>query len=347
MGWAAQSAAQPISLRHQAEVGDGTAFPVTVTGAGLASVTLTFLQRSVTANSGEAERGEPEFLVLLPVPLDRESGSSEIRWSARLADGSTASGSSTVKIVKRVYPVQKLTVAPKYVTPDPALKERIEEERNRMNAALTARSDARRWTLPMARPVPGAITSLYGLRRVLNGQPRNAHKGLDFRGAEGSPIAAVADGTVVLTGDFYYAGKFVAVDHGLGVVSVSMHMSEVIARRGQAVKTGDILGLVGSTGRSTGPHLHLGLSVLGLSIDALPLMDLIDEDKAVYAAAMQKASDSPRKKAAKRADGGGKKKNGSAPITKNTKKADQNIAGKAAASPRTGTGDARSEQETR
>ncbi len=279
-----------VSVAFPPQVGDGTAFPCTVTGAGLKSGAITFLGRSITAKAVETTSGQGEVILLLPVPLDHAGGSEPLYWTAALSDGTSVKGTAPVQIVKRVYPVQKLTVAPEYVTPDPALKKRIARERKLMGAALNARSGARQWVLPLARPEPGKITSLYGLRRVCNNQPRNPHKGLDFRAAAGDPIVAIADGTVVLIGDFYYAGKFVVVDHGLGVVSISMHMSEIIAEKGQTVKRGDSIGLVGSTGRSTGPHLHLGISVLGESIDALPLIDQTEADKAAYEAAIKNAS---------------------------------------------------------
>ena len=305
---ATHTATPPVTLHYPKEVGDGTAFPVTVTGNDLISVSLSFLNRSITAKPDKTASRNSDIFLLLPVPLDHDSGPATITWSAKFSNGSASNGSVGITIAKRKYPVQKLTVEPKYVTPDPALKERLDRERSLMGKALNTRSNTRHWTLPMSRPVPGKITSLYGLRRDLNGQPRNSHKGLDFRGAQGSPIAAIADGTVVLTGDFYYAGQFVVVDHGLGVVSISMHMSEIIAHQGQTVKTGDILGLVGSTGRSTGPHLHLGVSVLGQSIDALPLIAQTEEDKADYAAAMRDIPEKQQKKAAKKTGERGKKK---------------------------------------
>lgn len=299
-----------VSVSHRHEVGDGTAFPCAFTGGSLESVTVSFLKRSVTARPANARTDMPEIMVLLPVPLDHASGPEQITWTAKLADGSTVRGESTVKIVARAYPVQKLTVAPQYVVPDPALKERIDRERKLMGAALNARSGTRHWSLPMLRPVPGKITSLYGLRRVFNGEPRAPHKGLDFRAPQGHPIMAIADGTVVLAGDFYYAGKFVVIDHGLGVVSISMHMSETIAESGQKIKQGDTIGLVGSTGRSTGPHLHLGISVLGQSIDALTLIGLTEQDKAAYAEAIKDASKAPVKKTAPRSGKKNAKKSG-------------------------------------
>ena len=337
----ADPSAPPVTVSHAPEVGDGTAFPVTVTGANLESVSLTFLGRSMTATALAAPAGGREAVLLLPVPLDHEKGPAKLTWSAKLADGSAAGGATTVTVVARAYPVQKLTVAPKYVTPDPALKERIDRERKLMGAALTTRSAVRHWNLPMLRPVPGKITSLYGLRRVFNNQPRAPHKGLDFRAAQGDPIAAIADGTVVLTGDFYYAGQFVVVDHGLGVVSISMHMSEIVAQKGQAIKAGDLIGLVGSTGRSTGPHLHLGVSVLGQSIDALTLIALTEEDKAIYAAAIKNADDVPRTKAVKKAGQAKKAKSGKTPGSKTGSKQGKKATAKPApkaAKPAAGTG---------
>lgn len=292
-------ASESVSAKIPATVNDGTAFLCTFSGNGLQSVTVSFLGRSVSAKAADAAETAS---VLLPVPLDHKPGKQSVTWSAVLADGKKTSGKISVAVVKRQYPVQKLTVEPKYVTPDPALKERIDRERAIMSAALNTRSPERFWAVPMVRPVPGKVTSLYGLRRVFNEQPRNPHRGVDFRAAAGAPIKCIAPGTVVLTGDFYYSGKFVAVDHGLGVISTYLHMSEVKAEQGQSVAAGDIIGLIGSTGRSTGPHLHLSLTVLGQSIDALPLLEMTAEDKALYAKPSGGKSGAPsgKKNAAKK-----------------------------------------------
>ncbi len=274
-----------ISVSVPQTVGDGQAMLVSLTarpsaqGGAVRSVTFSFLGRSITAKALPVP-GRPSEVraeVLLPVPLDYKEGRYELRWDARFSGNEPRermlTESRQIQVTSKEYPVQPLTVEKKYVTPDPALKERIARETKQLVAALRTVSPVRYWTLPLARPVPGTLSSVFGLRRVLNGQPRGAHKGVDFRGKTGEPIKSMAPGKVVLTGDFYYPGKFVAVDHGLGVVSISMHMSEVKVAAGQTVKTGDVLGLIGATGRVTGPHLHLGLSVLGQSVDALPLLD--------------------------------------------------------------------------
>ncbi|MDL2210149.1 M23 family metallopeptidase [Desulfovibrio sp. OttesenSCG-928-O18] len=301
-------------------VGDGTAFPCTVKAQSLSSVTVTFMKRTVTAQAD----AEGSASILLPVPLDHADGTVPLTWKAYFktpegARAMPANGTVSVTIRKKIYPAQHLTLESKYVTPDPALQERIASERKLLNQALTTRSAVRHWELPMLRPLSGKVTSWYGLRRILNGQPRNPHKGLDFRGAEGTPIACIADGTVVLTGDFYYPGQFVVVDHGLGVTSIYMHMSKIVATNGQPIKRGETVGLVGMTGRSTGPHLHLGLTVLGQTIDAFPLLGMTAEDKAAYKkafsdAATQEARPAKKKPAAKKS---GARKSGKKTTAKN------------------------------
>ena len=268
-----------FSVQVPAAASDGEAFGVSFSassagGVAVQSVTFRFLDRAVTVKALPVKDKPAQLaaMALLPVPLDQKAGLYPLEWQATLSDGSYQSGSASVQVTSKEYPVQQLTLDQKYVTPDPALKTRIARETKQLVAALNTVSPEQYWTLPLARPVPGTLSSVFGLRRVLNGQPRGAHKGLDFRGKSGEPIGALAPGKVVLTGDFYYPGKFVAVDHGLGVVSISMHMSKINVTVGQKVKTGDVLGLIGATGRVTGPHLHLSLSVLGQSVNALPLL---------------------------------------------------------------------------
>ncbi len=270
-----------ISLDIPAQVHDGQAFAVSLTasaaadGTNIRTVTFQFLDRNVTA-AATPVKNRPSVVAataLLPVPLGHKDGLYPVSWNAACSDGVRTGSSGTIRVVRKEYPAQQLTLEQKYVTPDPTLKDRIARESKQLGAALGTMSPDRFWVLPLARPVPGSLSSVFGLRRVLNGQPRGAHKGLDFRGATGTPITVLAPGKVVLAGDFYYPGKFVVIDHGQGVVSISMHMSKIDAAAGQRVKNGDVIGRIGATGRVTGPHLHLGLSVLGQSVDPLPLLE--------------------------------------------------------------------------
>lgn len=194
-----------------------------------------------------------------------------------VAKGREVSTRASVRVTAVAYPEQHLSLPSAMVTPPAEVLERIARDREAARAALATMTGERLWRLPLLRPVPGDMSSAYGLRRVLNGQPRAPHRGVDFRGPEGQGVAAVADGWVVLAADQYYAGKSLFIDHGQGVVSVYFHLSEIIARPGQFVSAGEIVGLVGATGRVTGPHLHFGLALQGRYVDPMSLLGAVGE----------------------------------------------------------------------
>ena len=164
-----------------------------------------------------------------------------------------------------------LKVAPKYVQPPAEAMPQIERDRKRSQKALATRTE-KRWTLPIARPVPGGITSAFGGRRVFNGQPRAPHKGTDMRCAEGTPIKAVCSGTVLFAEHTYFGGLTIYLDHGQGVISTYSHLSAFDVKAGDSVRKGQTIGRSGSTGRVTGPHLHFGFLVQGVAVDAMPLL---------------------------------------------------------------------------
>ena len=164
-----------------------------------------------------------------------------------------------------------LKVAPKYVQPPAEAMKQIERDRKRSRKALATRTE-KRWSLPIARPVPGGITSAFGGRRVFNGQPRAPHKGTDMRCAEGTPVKSACAGTVLLAEDTYFGGKTVYVDHGQGVISTYSHLSAFDVKAGERVRKGQTIGRSGATGRVTGPHLHFGFLVQGVAVDAMPLL---------------------------------------------------------------------------
>ncbi|MCG8636004.1 MAG: M23 family metallopeptidase [Desulfobacterales bacterium] len=178
-----------------------------------------------------------------------------------------------IRISSRSYPRQELTLPSKMVTPPESELARIKKERVRAVAAKNFWSDKRMWQLPFHRPVPGKTTSSYGLRRILNKKPKNPHRGLDFRAATGSVVEAVAPGRVILAESHYYAGNSIYIDHGNGVISLYFHLSKFSVAHGDSVKKGQKIGLAGSSGRSTGPHLHLSISVQGELVDPAPLFE--------------------------------------------------------------------------
>lgn len=176
-----------------------------------------------------------------------------------------------IRISPKFYPRQELTLPSKMVTPPESVQDRIKKERERTTLAKNRWSDQRMWQLPFHRPVPGETTSSYGLRRFLNKKPKDPHRGLDFEAETGNAVEAVAQGRVILAEGHYYAGNSLYLDHGNGVISLYFHLKKFLVAQGDLVKKGQKIGLVGSSGRATGPHLHLSVSVQGQLVDPAPL----------------------------------------------------------------------------
>jgi murein DD-endopeptidase MepM/ murein hydrolase activator NlpD len=171
------------------------------------------------------------------------------------------------EVAPKSYAEQRLTVEPRKVDPLPQDLERIEAESARSEAALSTYSDDLFPTWRWQAPVAGKRSSSFGLRRVFNDQPRNPHSGMDIAAATGTPIRSPAAGRVVEAGDFFFNGATVFVDHGQGVLTMYCHLSRIDVKVGDAVKAGQTLGLVGATGRVTGPHLHWGVAVNRALVD--------------------------------------------------------------------------------
>ncbi|UIJ39374.1 M23 family metallopeptidase [Desulfobaculum bizertense] len=214
--------------------------------------------------------GHYENWLALGVGLGAKAGGHRLRVELA-TQGKTQVLTQLVQVSTRTFPEQHLKVAKKMVHLSKESLDRHYREKKLMKAALARRSPERFWDSPFVRPVPGSMSSAFGLRRFFNGEPRAPHRGVDLRGAKGTPIKAFAAGEVVLTGNFYFSGNAVFVDHGQGMVSLYCHMSHIDVKEGQFVSAGQILGQVGSTGRVTGPHLHFGLSVMGNMVDAMPI----------------------------------------------------------------------------
>ena len=185
------------------------------------------------------------------------------------------------EVAEKQYSEQHLTIDnPRMVNPDPADMERIQRESVSMGAQYLRFTERQHSPGPFLQPVTGPLSSSFGRRRVLNGQPRNPHSGLDIAAPTGTPILAPAAGEVTLTGDFYFNGNAVFVDHGEGLITMYCHLSRIDAIEGSRVARGAQLGLVGATGRVTGPHLHWSVSMNGNRVDPEQVMDLFSEKPA-------------------------------------------------------------------
>jgi murein DD-endopeptidase MepM/ murein hydrolase activator NlpD len=197
---------------------------------------------------------------LLPISVKDKSGSQELTAFPR-GDGSPQT--IRVVILTTSFPTQNVNLAPEiealHSTP---------EEMELLKTFKEEISDQRYWQDPLAAPVTGCMTSPFGVKRLHSGKPTGEyHGGVDQRSPEGEPIRAVAAGTVTFSKQFNVLGNAVGIDHGQGLESMYLHMSRFVVTPGATVQRGDILGYAGSTGRSTGPHLHWVLYVNGMNVN--------------------------------------------------------------------------------
>jgi murein DD-endopeptidase MepM/ murein hydrolase activator NlpD len=179
-----------------------------------------------------------------------------------------------VKVSKKKYPLQRLTLPEDMVVLSPENEARVEREQVKM-AALWPIDSLRIWSGDFIDPLPGkGVGTVFGVRRIINKIPKSPHTGVDISADEGDPILAPNDGVVVLVDDEFYTGNCVVLDHGQGIYTMFFHLSKINVRYGQAIMKGDVIGLVGATGRATGPHLHWGARIQGARVDPLELIHL-------------------------------------------------------------------------
>ena len=201
-------------------------------------------------------------LGLMPIAVDEKPGD----YQLDLLDKNGASvASAPVRVLDAHFRKQNVVIEQNLaeLKPSPGETETV-------NAFRSAVSDVRSWSEPLALPVRGCMTSPFGVQRYLNGKPTgNFHGGLDQRSPSGTPVHAVDGGTVKIVRDWNLHGRTVGIDHGQGLESMYLHMSKLAVAEGAVVKKGDVVGYVGSTGRSTAPHLHWSLYVNGLTVNPL------------------------------------------------------------------------------
>ena len=194
-----------------------------------------------------------------------ETGARNLTVTAPSGEQETRS----LEIAKRDYKIERVDgLPPKTVTPDPESLERIRSDARLVGSARALRDDRSDYAEGFVWPASGRISGVYGSQRVLNGEPRRPHFGLDIAAPTGQPVHAPADGVITMAHpDLYYSGGTIVLDHGQGLSSSFLHLSKVTVKKGDVVKQGDKIGEIGATGRASGPHLDWRMNWLDKRVD--------------------------------------------------------------------------------
>ena len=206
---------------------------------------------------------------LVGLPVEEEPGILQVRVTA-----GALKLDAPLEVIPPEFPERKLTVASKFVKIPPSARARIKADQAAFQKAWDTPFRARAFDDNFEKPRDSVITAHFGDRRTLNAKKTTTHYGLDLDGSTGDEIRAANDGRVVMVRDCYTSGNTVLVDHGAGLITAYFHMSKFLVKPGQEVRRGDLLGLVGKTGRVTGPHLHFGAHVASLWVNPQALLAL-------------------------------------------------------------------------
>ena len=233
-------------------------------------VTAKWLGRDLTFSPGAGST----WFSLAGVAYETKPGTYDLALEAVMRDGHVLRATKPVTVRAAKYKTSRLTVPQKYVTPDPETLKRIEAEKEIKNAAFAHFIPSPDWAGNFVAPVPMEVSENYGTSRTFNGKLASVHRGTDFRAPLGTPVHASNAGEVVLARELYYEGNCIVIDHGLGFMTMYMHLSQFDVKEGDKVEKGRTIALSGGTGRVTGPHLHMSVRWNGEYLDAMKLLAL-------------------------------------------------------------------------
>lgn len=229
-------------------------------------VKVLFNQQPVPIISQQQER-----VAIVGIPLNTTIGSQTL-----ILQASNFMDTLSFNVAVKDYPEQRITLKQSQnnkVSPNQKELERYSREATEQKSVYQSFNQHSLSWPSFKMPITGRISSPFGLKRFFNDQARDPHSGLDIAAPQGKAIAAPADGIIAQTGDYFFNGQTVMIDHGQGIISMMCHLSKIEVTKGQPIKQGDIIGKVGQTGRATGPHLHWSVSINNTRVDPLLVLD--------------------------------------------------------------------------
>jgi murein DD-endopeptidase MepM/ murein hydrolase activator NlpD len=266
-------ATEPVELSWPARliISRGEIAELKVYGEGLSSVEGQWAERNLPFYAVAPGL----FAAIIGVDLEAKPGVSKIKITATNDAGTRRRTETIVQTLSKSFRQESFTVAPGFDQLSPQALDLIRIERADFALAFSTPAAERFWEAPFIRPVPQESSSSFGYRRIINGKPRAPHTGADLRAPIGTEVLAANHGRVVLTGDYFFAGKSVVLDHGGGLYTMYFHLSEFKVDAGAMVRRGDVLALSGMSGRVTGPHLHWAARLGNARVDPMELIHKI------------------------------------------------------------------------
>jgi len=241
----------------------------TISSADVKEAQVWFMDRKIVMAK---DKGSSTLRAFLGLDLGIKTGAHPVKIFFQDSAGRWETLEKTITVALKEFPVKKLWVNEKFVTPPPQVRERIKRESEILEAIYNRITSEWLGKGRFILPAEGNNFDNFGERRIYNNKPRSSHGGVDISAPAGTPVKASNAGEVVLASDLYFSGKTVIIDHGLGLFTLYLHLSEFLVKRGEIVKKGDHVGEVGATGRVTGPHLHWGVKVFGSRVDPFSLL---------------------------------------------------------------------------
>src|SRR5499426_744345 len=255
------------------EIFQGDIVELRIPGMGLSSVEGRMGKAMVPFFSN----GSGDYTAFVGVDLEAKPGLVTVIVKGITTTGIQRDSQISLLIKPKAFKKESFSVGAEFDQLSPDVLERIRKDQDEFARAFMTSSPDRLWRGPFVLPVSSEVSSPFGYRRVINGAPRAPHTGVDLRAPLGTPVLAANHGRVALTGDFFFSGKSVVLDHGGGLYTMYFHLSELRVDAGAEVHRGDVIGLSGMTGRVTGPHLHWGARVNSARVDPFQLIEKLSE----------------------------------------------------------------------
>ncbi len=214
------------------------------------------------------------WYALAGVSLETKPGRYSLQLSGTTKTGQKISFDRNISIGKAKHRQISVNVSKKFTEPSAEQLRTIAEDKQLKESLFNRVTPVREWFGSFRAPVNAPVSDVFGTERVFNGKVQSYHQGLDYGVPSGTPVSALNSGTVLLARSLYFEGNCVVIDHGKGLLTLYLHLSEFAVKQGESVKRGQVIGLSGGTGRATGPHLHVAVRWQGIYLDPATLLTL-------------------------------------------------------------------------